>query len=150
MTPAQGKPVQQWSKGGGNLSKGHNDVSPQHKYSMTMPTFERFLHGDGWKHPLDAPETNPQFAQIVGSGQRGKFPDFQRDAWRTTITLSPSQRLMLILAGAGPRGVSHADLAAMIDLDAKALDELLDALIRGGQVAMSMTRGGRRVYRRLI
>lgn len=115
-----------------------------------MQTFLEFLHGDGWERPLTTPTEYEDLAKIAGSDHRGAFPDWQRDAWRATITLSPSQRLMLILAGAGQQGVPHGDLSAMLKLDGDTLNDLLGALVRGGEISVSTTRDGHRLYRRLI
>ena len=46
--------------------------------------------------------------------------------------------------------MTHADIASMLNLDAKVLDDLLNALARAGEIAVSQTKDGRRVYRRLI
>ena len=60
------------------------------------------------------------------------------------------QLLMMVLAGAGPQGMTHADIAGMLNLDSATLDDLLDALAKSGEIAVSRTADGRRVYRRLI
>ena len=122
-----------------------------------MQTFFEFLHGDGWKKPLLPANNNAVTARIIRSGQQGNtrsdlgtFPDGQTNAWHSTTKMPSHQRLMLILSGAGPQGMTHADIASMLNLDAKVLDDLLDALARAGEIAVSQTKDGRRVYRRLI
>ncbi len=110
-----------------------------------MQTFVEFLHGDHWNRPL-LPDDRKATARVVRSGQAGGGVP----AWRSTVTIPSHQRLMQVLGAAGPQGVSHADLAAQIDLDGGTLNDLLNALIRGGEVAMSQTKDGQRVYRRLI
>jgi DNA-binding MarR family transcriptional regulator len=79
-----------------------------------------------------------------------RFPDFlDKRAWRSTTTVPSHQRLMQVLAAAGGAGLTRAEIGGLIDLDNGTLDDLLNALIRGGEVAMSHTKDGRRIYCRL-
>ena len=79
-----------------------------------------------------------------------RFPDWQKTAWRSTVKLPATQKLMLILAGAEPQGMTHADIAAMLELDRDVLDQLLSSLVRSGEISMTRTRDGQRLYRRLM
>jgi len=91
------------------------------------------------------------FLEFLHSGQQGAFPDWSmaRD-WRTVQAAPPHQKMMLALARAGARGLSRAEIAGLVDLDSDTLNELLNALVRGGELAMFTTTDGRRVYRRLL
>ena len=110
-----------------------------------MQSFLEFLHGDGWKKPL-LPDNRKVTARVVRSAQeKGSVP-----TWRSTITIPSHQRLMMVLRAAGPQGIGHSDLAAQIQLDGDLLNDLLAALARSGEIAVSQTQDGRRVYRRLI
>ena len=110
-----------------------------------MQTFLEFLHGDGWKKPL-LPADDKVTATVVRSGQGGGSVP----TWRSTTTIPSHQRLMLVLAAAGPLGISHKDLAAQIDLDGGTLNDLLSALVRSGEIAVTQTKDGHRVYKRLL
>jgi len=110
-----------------------------------MQTFIEFLHASGWQKPL-LPDLTKAMTRIIRKGQQG-FPDWD---WRTAQIAPPHHKLMLVLARAGTRGLSRAELSGLIDLEGETLDDLLAALVRSGEVGVSTTTDGRRVYRRLI
>jgi hypothetical protein len=108
-----------------------------------MISFQEFLHGDGWTHPL-LPNLTKATAKIVRDGVNANRK------LRGTITIPSHQSLMLALAKAGTRGVTHEELVGLVDLDREVLGQLLTALIGSGEVALQQTRDGRHVYRRLV
>ena len=75
-------------------------------------------------------------SRIVSDGYDGQARSliFYRTHGAARPRSPASQQLMLVLTGAGPLGITHADPAAILNLDTKVLDNLLDALIRGGEV----------------
>jgi hypothetical protein len=107
-----------------------------------MITFQEFLHSDNWKKPL-LPDLTKAMARIVRSGQQG-YPDGN---WRTAQIAPPHQKLMLALARAGQRGLTRVEIAGLVDLDGKVLEELLAALVRSGEIGLFQV-NGQRVYRR--
>ena len=56
---------------------------------------------------------------------------------------------MMALAKAGSRGLTRAEISGLVDLDGRVLDDLLSALVRSAEVAISQGNDGRRVYRLL-
>jgi hypothetical protein len=69
--------------------------------------------------------------------------------WTLMKSLPAHQRLMLLVGWAGRLGMSRGEIGSMVDLPADTLDDLLDALVRSGEIALSVERGYR-VYRRLM
>ena len=108
-----------------------------------MITFSEFLHGDHWTKPL-LPDLSKATARIVRKGQHAN------DKLRSTITIPSHQQLMLVLARAGARGLTRVEIAGLVDLDGQVLEELLAALVRSAEIAMTPTNDGQRVYRRLV
>jgi hypothetical protein len=107
-----------------------------------MQTFLEFLHGDNWKKPL-LPDDSKVIRKIVRSGQQAI------DTSGSTTTIPSHQLLMLALAQAGQRGLCRAEISGLVDLDGQVLDELLSALTKSGELAVSQMYG-QRVYRRLL
>ncbi|MGO8751957.1 MAG: hypothetical protein ACLQNE_38935 [Thermoguttaceae bacterium] len=64
-------------------------------------------------------------------------------------SLPAHQRLMLLLGWAGRLGMHRGEIGTLVDLPAETLDGLLDALVRSGELSLSVERGFR-VYRRLL
>ena len=108
-----------------------------------MQSFLEFLHGDGWRKPL-LPDVNKATRKIVRKGQQAN------DKCRSTTTIPAHQQLMLVLARAGARGLARAEISGLVDLDGQVLEDLLAALVRSGEIAMSQGKDGQRVYKRLI
>jgi DNA-directed RNA polymerase specialized sigma24 family protein len=77
------------------------------------------------------------------------FQDFlHKNAYRTTTAEVPaSQRLTMILNGAGQRGMSYSDLARMLDLDSKTLRNLLHTMVTTREITVSYARNGIPTYR---
>ena len=81
----------------------------------------------------------------------GRFPDYlDKQAWRSTTKVPAHQRLMQALAAAGPMGMTLRDLRGISGLEYDTLTDLLDALTRAGEISLSQTRDGQRLYRRLL
>jgi hypothetical protein len=79
-----------------------------------------------------------------------RFPDWAaRRDWQTLNALPAHQRLMLLLSMAGQQGMSRGNIGSLVDLPAEELNDLLVALVKGGELAL-MDRNGKRVYRRLL
>ena len=80
------------------------------------------------------------------------FPDWlSSQSWKTAQIAAPHQKLMLALARAGQDvDLTRAEIAGLVDLERVTLDDLLVALVRSGELALSHGNGGQRVYRRLI
>jgi len=108
-----------------------------------MISFLEFLHGDGWQKPL-LPDLTKAMTRIVRSTQHAN------DKLRGTTTIPSHQQLMLVLARAGARGLSRAEISGLVDLESDTLNDLLDALMRSGELALSQRTDGQRVYRRLL
>ena len=80
-----------------------------------------------------------------------RFPDWllSRD-WKTVQTAPPHQKVMLALARNGRRGLTRAEISGLCHLDNTVMDDLLDALVRAGEVAVFQMQDGHRVYKRLM
>ena len=63
------------------------------------------------------------------------------------VRVPEATRLVHLIAAAGPAGVSRGQLGGAIDLPREVVDQLLDALVRAGQLRRA-TEGGVEVYRR--
>jgi len=80
-----------------------------------------------------------------------RFPDWlASQSWSIAQIVPPHQKLMLALARAGKRGLSRGEIAGLVALENDTLDELLAALVNCGELSLSNTTDGRRVFRRLI
>lgn len=80
-----------------------------------------------------------------------RFPDFlDKQAWRSTTKIPSHQRLMQALAAAGPTGMTLTNISGLVGLEYETLTDLLDALTRAGEITVSQTRDGQRLYRRVI
>lgn len=64
--------------------------------------------------------------------------------------LPSHQRLMVALGWAGREGMTHSEIASLVDLSPKTLQALLNALARSGEVSVFQRTDGTRVYRRLL
>lgn len=106
-----------------------------------MQTFHEFLHSDDRTKPL-LPDLNKATRKIV----RGQ----QANASRSTTIIPSHQRLMIVLARAGARGLTRSELSGLVDLEGDTLNDLLTALIKSGEIAVSQGSDGKRVYRRLV
>jgi hypothetical protein len=106
-----------------------------------MITFAEFLHGDNWTKPI-LPDLTKAMTRIIRSGQASGTVD-------STTAIPSHQRLMMALAKAGSRGLTRAEISGLVDLDGRVLDDLLSALVRSAEVAISQGNDGRRVYRLL-
>jgi DNA-binding MarR family transcriptional regulator len=112
-----------------------------------MTSFREFLHGDNWKKPL-LPDLTKAMVRITQSGQGGsKYPD---SYWRTAQIAPPHQKLMMALARAGARGLTRGEITGLVDLDSGTLNDVVNALVRSGELEVSQGTDGQRVYRRLI
>ncbi len=78
------------------------------------------------------------------------FPDWllKRD-WALFKTLPDHQKVMLALGWAARLGMHRGEIGSLLGLPAETLDELLDALVRSGELSLRYE-GGYRVYRRLM
>ena len=77
------------------------------------------------------------------------FQDFlKQNAYRTTTAMVPaSQRLTMILNGAGASGMRYSELARMLDLDTKVLRNLLNAMVTSHEITVSYSADGIPTYR---
>jgi len=69
---------------------------------------------------------------------------------KTANTLPAPQRIMALLSLAGTAGMPFGTIASMVKVPPPDLRALLDALVGGGEVAVSRTSDGVVVYRRLL
>jgi hypothetical protein len=78
------------------------------------------------------------------------FPDWliKRD-WALMKSVPDHQKVMLALGWAGRSGLHRGEIGSMVHLPADVLEELLDSLVRSGEVSLAVERGFR-VYRRLM
>jgi hypothetical protein len=74
------------------------------------------------------------------------FAGWLREHGSRPVQVPEATRLVHLIAAAGPAGVSRGQLGGTIDLPREVLDELLDALVRAGQLRWA-TEGGLEVYR---
>ena len=102
-------------------------------------TFQEFLHSDNWKKPL-LPDLNKATRKIAQRGQQAKV---------STTTIPAHQKLMMALGRAGARGLARSEISGLVNLDGKTLEDLLAALVRGGEIGVFQV-NGQRVYRRLV
>jgi DNA-directed RNA polymerase specialized sigma24 family protein len=72
----------------------------------------------------------------------------KQNAYRTTTATVPaSQRLTMILTGAGGQGMTYSELARMLDLDSKTLRSLLNAMVTSREITVSYSRNGIPTYK---
>ena len=74
------------------------------------------------------------------------FAGWLREHESRPVRVPEATRLVQLVAAAGPAGVSRGHLGGAIDLPLEVVDELLDALVRAGQLRRA-TEGGLDVYR---
>jgi len=74
------------------------------------------------------------------------FAGWLRGRESRPVRVPEATRLVHLIAAAGPAGVSRGQLGGAIDLPREVVDQLLDPLVRAGQLRRA-TEGGLEVYR---